>query len=57
LSKQNILSGFRAIRVWPLNPRAMDDNISPNSLYIARDDNNHTNEDIGNLDDIGNGNP
>jgi hypothetical protein len=35
----------------------MDDKISPNSLHTTRDDNNHTNEDIGNLDDVGNDNP
>jgi hypothetical protein len=35
----------------------MDDNTSPSSLYIARGDNNHTNEDIRNLNDAGNDNP
>jgi hypothetical protein len=38
LSKKNILSVFKAIGVWPLNPRAMDDNTKPSSLYIARKD-------------------
>lgn len=33
-----MLSGFRVAWVWPLNPRAMDDNTKPSSLYIARKD-------------------
>jgi len=33
LSKQNILSEFRATWVWPLNLRAMDDKTSP-IVYI-----------------------
>jgi len=57
LSKQNILSGFKATWVWTLNLKAMDDKTNPNSMYTIRDDNKHTNEDIGNLDDEGNDSP
>ncbi len=34
----------------------MDDKMSPHSLYTIRDDNNHTYENIGNLDDARNDN-
>jgi hypothetical protein len=57
LSKQNILSGFKAIGVWPLNPRTMDDKTRPSSLYTTREDNCHIDENIGNLDDARNDNP
>jgi hypothetical protein len=57
LSKQNILKGFKATRVWPLNPRAMDDKTRPSSLYTTKANNNHLHEDIGNLDDVGNDSP
>ncbi len=57
LSKQNILNGFRATWVWPLNPKAMDDKTNPNSMYTTRDDNKHTNENIQNLNDEGNDSP
>jgi hypothetical protein len=57
LSKQNILSGFRATRIWPLNPRAMDDKTRFSNLYIIKKGNNHLNKDIGNIDDVGNDNP
>jgi hypothetical protein len=36
LSKKNILNAFKAIGVWPLNPKAMDDKTRPSSLYITR---------------------
>jgi len=51
------LNGFRATRIWPLNPRAMDDKTRFNSLYTIRKDNNHLNKDIGKLDDAGNDSP
>jgi hypothetical protein len=35
----------------------MDDKTNPNSMYTTRDDNKHTYEDIGNLDDEGNDSP
>jgi len=57
LSKQNILKGFRATRVWPLNPRAMDDRTRPSILYTTKENNNNLDEDIGNLDDVRNDNP
>ncbi len=34
LSKKIIMSGIRAIGIWPLNPKAMDPNIRPNHAYI-----------------------
>ncbi len=48
---------FRAIGVSPLNPRAMDDKTISNSLYIAREDNNRLNENIGNSNDVANDSP
>ncbi len=48
------MSGFKAIRVSPLNPRAMNDKTRPSSMYVTKEDNNHTYEDIGNSDDAGN---
>jgi hypothetical protein len=35
LSKQNIKVGFKTIRIWPLNPRAMNDQSRPSELYIT----------------------
>jgi hypothetical protein len=46
-----MLNGFRVIGVWPLNPRAMDDKTKPSSLYTTKENKNHVDEDIGNLDD------
>jgi hypothetical protein len=44
--------GFKGTRIWPFNPRAMDENISPNILYTLvnhtkeeDDDGYHSNED------------
>jgi len=48
------LNGFRAIGVWSLNPRAMDDKTKPSSLYTTREDNCHIDETIGNSDDARN---
>jgi hypothetical protein len=31
---QNIQSDFRATRIWPTNPMAMDNRIKPNEVYI-----------------------
>jgi hypothetical protein len=31
--RQNIVLGFKNIRIWPLNLRAMDYKIGPNILY------------------------
>jgi hypothetical protein len=52
-----MLNGFRATRIWPLNPRAMDHKTRFSSLYRIRKDNNHLDKDIGNLDDARNDNP
>jgi len=31
---QNIQNDFRATRIWPTNPMAMDNRIKPNEVYI-----------------------
>jgi hypothetical protein len=31
---KKIMSGFRAIGIWPLNPKAMDHKTRPNHAYI-----------------------
>ncbi len=49
---RNITSGFKGTRIWPFDPRAMDENISLNILYTLvnqtrgeDDDDYHSNED------------
>jgi hypothetical protein len=34
LSGNNIISGFKSTRFWPLDPKAMDERTKPRSLYI-----------------------
>jgi hypothetical protein len=48
------LSGFKAIGVWSLNLKAMDDKTRPSSLYTTREDNCHINENIRNSNDARN---
>ncbi len=33
LSQKTIKNGFRAIKIWPFNPQAMDDKTKPNEVY------------------------
>jgi len=33
LFKKNIKSNFKATKVWPFNPKAMDERTKPNDLY------------------------
>jgi hypothetical protein len=33
LSKKNIKSNLKATKVWPFNPKAMDERTKPNDLY------------------------
>jgi hypothetical protein len=32
-TSQNIMSRFKGIGIWPLNPRAMESKTSPSTLY------------------------
>jgi hypothetical protein len=34
--RKNIISGFKATRIWPFNPKSMDNKTSPNSLYTLQ---------------------
>jgi hypothetical protein len=33
LFKKNIKSNFKATKIWPFNPKAMDERTKPNDLY------------------------
>jgi hypothetical protein len=33
LTPQNIKSGFNVIKIWPLNPRTMDNRITLSTIY------------------------
>ncbi len=33
LTRNNIMSGFKGMGIWPFNPRAMDSKIGPSILY------------------------
>jgi hypothetical protein len=46
LSKRNIKVGFKTIGIWPLNPRAMDNQRRPSELYTTK-----SNLDISNDED------
>jgi hypothetical protein len=35
LSKNNTMSRFKAIKIWPFNPKAMDHKTRPCDAYIA----------------------
>jgi len=47
LSKQNIKIGFKTIRIWPLNPRAMDNRNKPNELYTTKSKLDISNDEDG----------
>jgi len=38
-------NGFKVIRIWPFNPKAMDGRTKPNEFYIVDRNNNTSNED------------
>jgi len=44
LSQKNIKNGFNVTRIWPFNPKAMDERIKPSEFY-ATNRNNTSNED------------
>jgi hypothetical protein len=44
LSKINIKNGFKVIRIWPFNPKAMDGRTKPSELYTTKDNNIASNE-------------
>jgi hypothetical protein len=33
---KNIMSEFRATRIWPFNPKAMDQKTKPSDVYISK---------------------
>jgi hypothetical protein len=35
LSEKNIILRFKSTRIWPLDPKAMDEVTRPNSLYMV----------------------
>ncbi len=35
LSKRNIKNGFNVTRIWPFNPKAMDERIKPSEFYAV----------------------
>ncbi len=35
LTSQNIRFGFKVIGIWPLNPRTMDNQITPLTIYLT----------------------
>jgi len=39
LTKQNIKVGFRVIRIWPFNLKAMDEKIKPTNIYTTMNSN------------------
>jgi hypothetical protein len=47
LSKQNIKVGFKTTRIWPLNPRAMDNRNRPDKLYTTKLDMDISNDEGG----------
>jgi hypothetical protein len=57
LSKKNIKSNLKATKVWPFNPKAMDERTKPNYLYtLAPNTMGILNNDNDNLNDATNGN-
>jgi hypothetical protein len=49
LYKQNIKVGFKTTWIWPLNPRAMDNQSKPNELYIVESNLDISNDEDGQL--------
>jgi hypothetical protein len=35
LISQNIRFGFKVIGIWPLNPKTMDNQIAPSTIYLT----------------------
>ncbi len=44
LTKKNIKVGFKAIGIWPFNPKAMDNKTQPSKIYTTTSINNHWND-------------
>jgi hypothetical protein len=47
LSKENIKAGFKTTRIWPLNPRAMDNQSRPSELYTIESELDISNHEDG----------
>jgi hypothetical protein len=47
LSKQNIKVRFKTIGIWPLKPRAMDNQSKPSELYTTESDLDISNDEDG----------
>jgi hypothetical protein len=43
---------FKAIGIWPLNPKVMDDKTKPNDVYTTKPNPNISNDDTTNYDNI-----
>jgi len=52
LSKQNIKARFITTRIWPLNPRAMDNRSRPNRLYTSKSNLDILNDEDGQLEGV-----
>jgi hypothetical protein len=35
LTQKNIKSGFRVTKIWPFNPKVMDEKIRPSEIYTT----------------------
>jgi hypothetical protein len=49
---KNIKNGFKTIRIWPLNPKVMDDNTKPSDVYTTKPSPNISNDDTNNYDNV-----
>ncbi len=52
LTMKNIKNGFKTIRIWPLNPKVMDDNTKPSDVYTTKPSPNISNDDTNNYDNV-----
>ncbi len=51
LTMQNIQSDFKATRIWPTNPMAMDNRIKPSEMYTSTSTNILNENNVENLDE------
>jgi hypothetical protein len=51
---KNIKNEFKATRIWPLNPKVMDEKTRPSDVYTTKPTPNISNDDIINFDNAPN---
>jgi hypothetical protein len=52
MTNNNIKSRFKATRIWPLTPKAMDDKTKPSDIYTTKLNPNISDGDISDSNNV-----